>query len=122
VIWNDNRTGDWGIYYKNSSDSGVTWSSDYRLSNVSDYEYTPAIVASGSNIHVVWDDDSDGNYKIYYKNSSDSGITWSPDYQLTYLSSASNGPKITVSNPYIHLVWKDVRDGNNEIYYKRFNP
>jgi hypothetical protein len=94
------------------------WEQDVRLTNNTSNKYDPVISSSGSNIHIVWYDDRDGNDEIYYKNSSDSGVTWSSDYRLTSASLASFEPDIAVSGTSIHIVWEDQRDGNFEIYYK----
>ncbi len=55
--------------YKGSTDEGATWSAAQRLTWTSGWSYFPAIAIDSSNtIHVVWYDDSLGNYEIYYKN------------------------------------------------------
>jgi PGF-pre-PGF domain-containing protein len=118
VVWHDNRDENYEIYYKNSTDAGVTWSSDVRLTNAASTSEDPSIALNGSNIHVVWEDNRDGNYEIYYKNSTDAGVTWSSDVRLTNNASSSGGPVIAVNGNNLHVVWDDNRDGNYEIYYK----
>ena len=50
---------------------------------------------------------------------------WGPDVRLTYNDSLSepclnNAQCIGVdSMGWVHLVWRDHRDGNDEVYYKR---
>lgn len=119
VIWHDNRDGNWEIYYKRSTDAGINWGSDTRLTNNSFQSTTASIAVSGSNVHVVWQDDRDGNIEIYYKRSTDGGINWGTDTRLTNDTSVSVYPSVTVSGSAIHAVWYDGRDGNYEIYYKR---
>ncbi len=54
-------TGTDEIYYKRSTDAGVSWGADTRLTNnTADSEY-PSVAVSGSVVHVVWHDDRDGN-------------------------------------------------------------
>ncbi len=119
VVWNDTRDGNYEVYYKNSTDGGNTWSTDTRLTNDPAGSLHTSVVACSSGVHVVWYDNRDGNDEIYYKNSTDGGITWSADTRLTNDASYSWFPSIAISASGVHVVWTDERDGNDEIYYKR---
>jgi hypothetical protein len=119
VVWYDERDGYPEIYYKRSTDGGVTWGADTRLTNYSAYSERPSVAVSGSIVHVVWRDDRDGNYEIYYKRSTDAGVNWEADTRLTNNSALSAWPSVAVSGSIVHVVWEDERDGNYEIYYKR---
>jgi len=119
VVWRDNWDGNYEIYYKRSTDAGVTWGVYNQLTNnaaVSDY---PSIAVSGPVVHVVWYDYRDGNLEIYYKRSMDAGITWGADIRLTNNPAWSGNPSVAVSGSVVNIVWFDDRDGNYEIYYKR---
>ena len=119
VVWSDNREGNNEIYYKRSADGGINWGTDTRLTNNTNNSANPCVYASGSIVNVVWIDNRDGNYEIYYKRSSNEGITWGSDVRLTNNSYNSFSPNITASAQLIHIVWQDERNGNEEIYYKR---
>jgi len=119
VVWNDNRDGNYEIYYKRSTDGGVSWGTDKRLTNNIADAYTPSVAVSGSVVHVVWSDLRDGNYEIYYKLSMDGGVSWGTDIRLTNNTAYSYNPSVKVSGSVVHVVCYDNRDGNYEIYYKR---
>lgn len=121
VVWCDNRDGNQEIYYKRSSDAGLSWGLDTRLTNNSAQSLNPSIRISGPSIHVVWEDTRDANVEIYYKRSTDGGLGWEPDTRITYNSGESYGATSSISDQVVHIVWHDTRDGNREIYYKR-NP
>ena len=120
VIWFDSRDGNREIYYKRSSDGGISWGQDTRLTNNSADSYESSICVSGLLVHVVWEDNRDGNYEIYYKRSTDGGINWGLDTRLTNNSSVSENPSVAASGLNVHVVWEDARDNfnNMEIYYK----
>jgi hypothetical protein len=131
VVWHDERDGNREIYYKRSIDNGATWPTspggDVRLTNATRTSEYPAVAVSGNNVHVVWEDSRNqvgslAHYDIFYKHSTDGGITWSNDTQLTYqpMGTRSIDASIAVCGDTIHLVWEDYRDDlSGEIYYKR---
>ena len=57
-------------------------------------------------------------------NSTNRGVTWSPNIRLTYAIRNSLHPALAVSQNYTHLVFKDNRLVNSshgyEIFYKRY--
>ena len=118
IVWWENREGNNEIYYKRSTDGGVSWGADTRLTNNSASSYTPSVSVSDSAVHVVWNDDRDGNGEIYYKRSTDAGVSWGVDTRLTNNSADSRNPSVAISSTTVHIVWPDQRDGNDEIYYK----
>jgi hypothetical protein len=120
VVWHDDRDGNWEIYYKRSTDGGLNWSSDIRLTNATGWSYYPSISVSGSLVCIVWEDSRVTGYSsdIFFKSSSNGGLNWSNDINLTNHNSTSTYPSIYLSGTAIHIVWSDNRDGNYEIYYK----
>lgn len=118
VVWQNIRYG-WEIYAKISTNAGLTWGPDIRLTENPYNSFYPNVTVSGANIHVVWQDVRDGNWEIYYKLSTDAGLTWGADERLTNAPFDSFYPSVTVSGTIVHVNWQDNRDGNYEIYYKR---
>jgi hypothetical protein len=123
LIWSDTRaTGGYSqVFFKHSSNSGENWGPDSNITTNASNKYYPSFVLSGSNIHTIWEDRRDGNPEIYYKNSTNSGISWGADVRLTNNTAVSEFVSMAVSGTALHVVWRDTRDGNHEIYYKR-NP
>ena len=119
VVWRDNRDGNYEIYYKRSQNGGLSWDADTRLTNNSYFSTSPSVSVSGAVVHVVWTDNRDGNDEIYYKRSQNGGLSWGPDTYLTNSTFVSRFPSISVSGAIVHVVWKELRSGNYEIYYKR---
>ena len=98
VVWRDDRNGANGeIYYKRSTDGGVNWGTDTRLTDDPAFSRYPSVAVSGSNVHVVWHDYRDGDYEIYYKRSTNGGGNWGTDTRLTDNSGSSGYPSIAVS-------------------------
>jgi hypothetical protein len=114
----DNRDGNYEIYYKRSTNAGISWGNDVRLTNAISNSEWPCLIACGTYLHVAWTDERDGDMAIYYKHSTDAGLSWEADMRLTDSSSYSIQPSITVTGNFVHLTWCERRDGNFEVYYK----
>ena len=68
IVWSDGSLGgNYEILYKRSTDGGTTWTTK-RLTFNSGPSYLPSIVADSKNhLHVLWGDETPGNWEIYYK-------------------------------------------------------
>lgn len=118
IVFEENRDGNFEMYYMYSTDNGHTWARETRLTDDGADSYYPSVAASGPNVHLIWQDLRDGNEEIYYKVSNDYGISWDPDVRLTDDASISQNASICVSGARVHVAWDDERPGNFEIYYK----
>ena len=109
------------IYYKKSTDTGVTWSATNRLCKTSGDSWNPAITADSSNaLHVVWNENTPGNSEIYYRGSAAGGSSWSAVKRLTWNPAVSFFPRLVIDlSNNIHVVWMDTTPGNYGVYYKR---
>lgn len=119
VVWEGIRDGNSEICYKRSTDGGINWEADTRLTYNSGDSFNNNVAVSGSGVFVVWSDHSDGNWEIYFKSSTNKGLNWQPEVRLTNNSAESNNPFISRSENDLHVIWQDTRDGNYEIYYKK---
>jgi len=124
VAWQDNRDGNAEIYYIRSTDGGSSWGSETRLTADPGSSGEPNLTADlKGNVYLVWTDNRPDE-DVYFKYSTDNGNTWSGDACLTNGAIAEYGqffPNIACREPgdYLHVAWKDYRDGNKEVYYKR---
>ena len=82
VVWMDDRTSVYHIYFAKSTDHGATFGTNVRVdSSPSDAicEYPDIKVTSTGTICVVWHEylSSKGNYDVYYSESIDGGDSFS---------------------------------------------
>jgi BNR repeat-like domain len=122
VVWEDYTPGNTEIFYKRSPNLGISWGTSQRLSWNSAQSRFPDIAADPDGLlHVVWEDDSSGNFEIYYRKSPDNGTSWSAVQRLTWTSNWCQNPEIAAdSSGNLHLVWSYSPSGNTEIYYKKY--
>jgi hypothetical protein len=123
LVWEDNRDGNWDIYFANSTDGGNTFSSNKKInddgSGVSQYNPFIAIDIVG-NIYITWDDRRNSNPDIYFANSTDNGVTFSVNKRVNddVSSTTQNAVSMALDNTgTIYIAWQDNRNGNYDIYY-----
>ncbi len=138
VVWMDYTDGGWGtdaeIWYVNYTASG--WSKATCISDLYGWNngesYSPSLtVDSIGNVHVVWEDDTDGawgtDYEIFYANYTVTG--WSNAIAISDLygwnDDDSHVSRIAVDyNGNLHVVWQDDTDGewgtDREIMYTNY--
>lgn len=114
AVWNDDREGDWDIFYSNSTDNGVTWSPDVKV-NKGDFEAyrgnaSIAIDKSNNNIYIVWESNVSGDLDIYLSNSTDGGITFSNAVKVnddTDMDQRFPDIAVDYSSQNVYVVWMD---------------
>jgi hypothetical protein len=76
-------------------------------------------------VHLVWEDNrASAKQQIFYKKFTP-GLGWSAEQQIVFVpgSGVARTPSLFATRTgRLHLVWRDNRDTNNEIYYKQYVP
>ncbi len=135
VLWSDNSTGNWDIFFRKSADSGARFDDVINLSNdslVSSLQSAvTAIAVSGSNVYVVWlggNPDAVSAYslvntEIFFRKSADSGATFEPAVKLSDGRNSklqSSVPEIAVSDSNVYVMWRDEGNSENaDIFFRR---
>jgi len=118
LAWYDHRTGTDQVYYKRSTDNGLNWSQDTALSSGTGYRADPALAAAGEFVHLVWEDARSGNSGVFYRRSTDGGLTWEQEQRLDANNYGSRSPCVCVEESLVHVAWASDSAGR-ELYYIR---
>jgi len=123
IVWEDNRNGNWEIYYTKLNSVGETLIDDRRITHNDSFSREPAMaIDSNDNLHLVWYDGRDGNMEIYYTVLDSNGRSLSDNIRLVIDESDSFDPAVAVdSNDHAHVVWTDWMDGSASILYSQLD-
>lgn len=107
VAWHDISIGNWEILYV-SKPKDAPWSQPMNLSrNISNSGVPALAVDRNDNLYLVWNDDSPGNFDIFYLSKTRDG-TWGKVINISETSSKSGDPSIAVDNVNrVHVVWSE---------------
>ncbi len=99
------------------------WSETQQITFSSGQVFTPSIAVSPTGaVHTVWSDNSTGTRKIHYLQLDSSGNTVVPATNITFDLNGSRRPIIAVDpDGFIHVVWEDSRDANEELYHLKLD-
>jgi M6 family metalloprotease-like protein len=119
VAWTDFRNaGNMEIYYRRSTDKGVTYKTEVRLTNAAGISEQPSLAVAGRTVYLVWTDNRTGTYEVWFKDSPDRGVHWTADRILSAQPNKSYWPSVSVAGDNVYVAWTDERNGNQEIYFK----
>ena len=119
VVWFDDTPGNNELFYKRSMDGGVNWTAKRLTWNSGSIMGLNMALDSSNYLHVVCGDDTPGTYEVYYRRSTDNGVSWTTK-RHTWNSGASWYPTIaTDSSNNIHVLWSDNTPANYEIFYRK---
>jgi hypothetical protein len=87
ITWWSNRTGNFEVMFRASTDNGVTFGDKMNLSNTTEADSDDAeIAASGDSVYVTWWERNDTSDEPVARVSNDNGATFGPLLRL-----AANG-------------------------------
>jgi hypothetical protein len=117
VVWQDNTTGNNDIMFKSSPFNGTKFRSTRNLSNNNGTSELPQIAAQGNNVYIVWQDNTTGNYDIFFKRSPNKGSGFR---SVDFMHSDGNSqlPRIAARGNNVYIVWQDNSTGNYDIFFK----
>jgi BNR repeat protein len=91
------------VLFRRSTDNGATWKSKVNLSTSGLVHEPPELAVSGSNIHVVWNQDN----QVFARSSTDGGSTWKAVKNLASSPSENfRRPHVAASGSNVYVVYE----------------
>ncbi|TET89898.1 MAG: hypothetical protein E3J35_08490 [Methanomassiliicoccales archaeon] len=101
----------------------VVWSPEEEISTDfgTENQIYPSIAAEGGRVHIVWQDEGDGDADIMHRLFN--GVSWQPEEEIStdVLNEDQGWPRIALEGDEPHVVWADEGDGDPDVYYRHFN-
>ncbi|HEV8386821.1 MAG TPA: sialidase family protein [Nitrososphaera sp.] len=124
VVWSKEIPGSsvFEIFFRRSTDGGATWKASVNLSNNPGPSRYSEIAVSGSNIYVVWYQQSatSSSDDIFFRRSIDNGATWKPFVNISSSGTVGGSvPQVMNSGSNVYVVWPDKSSGNYETLFRR---
>lgn len=127
VVWEDQRAGLSQIRFNRSLDRGGQWlAADRRLDGALPADGSSLevdVTAQGAHVYVVWQDNRNGAWDVYFNRSLDAGDTWlAADVRLDTDGPGESDsvlPRIAARGDEVWVVWQDERDGEPDIRLNR---
>jgi len=118
VAWRNDSSTD-NIGFARSTNNGVSFSTPIEISStVGTLATNIDMAAIGSNVYVVWNDNSVSNFETFLAVSTDSGANFGSPINLSDNSGFSFEPKVNATGTNAYVTWRDNTAGNNEILFK----
>jgi hypothetical protein len=125
AVWYDDRDGTNDIWFSKSDvGSGFWLTPNVNVDHSgydNNYQMMPSLATDNTGrIHAVWADDREGDWDIFYSNSTDNGVSWSPDTKVNKgdLEAYRGNATIAIdrSNNNIYIAWESAVSGDLDIY------
>ncbi|MGQ9582932.1 MAG: hypothetical protein ACUVV6_05385, partial [Thermoplasmatota archaeon] len=122
IVWYDNRSGDFDIYYARSQGASIL--PEIRVDSSGDkrtFQALPDVaVGPDGRVHVVWHDNGSGYFRVQHSYTQD-GRTFSVSAMIDPPPGAGRDqyqPQLAIGGDgVIHVAWHDWRYGDPDIFY-----
>jgi hypothetical protein len=119
TVWHDNTPGNFDIFFARSTDGGLTFNEPENMSENTGDSFNPEVICEGNNVYVVWQDNTPGNFDIFFAVSTDGGQTFSEPENISENTGDSFAPRISSEGNNVYVVWQDDTPGNVDIIFAR---
>ncbi len=127
VVWEDNRKGDWNIFYvKLRNKDGEKLINDFKVTENEKLSLNPQLTTQNEYIYVVWQEKDQGRWKLYFSKLRYSDEEITPVKERVGLLDLGNGLSkeysfIKGENHHFHLVYEKEGENGQNIYYTQVN-
>ena len=105
VTWFNNAPEHHGLFYANSSDKAVSFSTPLSVGNYDKSAAHPHVLSLGKEVYIVWKEFDGKQSLLYLMHSSNSGKSWSSSKQLATTSAATDHPFLINDEGKIYVSW-----------------
>ena len=117
VVWRDETTGKGDIYFRASEDSGHLFRGIKNLAATKESSSEPKISLDGSNVYVVWRDETTNNGDVYFRKGTNYGKEFDDIEKLSRVDDSSSEPQMSVYQNNLYVLWTESNFNNTKIFF-----
>jgi len=110
------EVGNTEVFFTRSTDNGTTWGPIQQISNATGRSEDPAITADGTSVYLAWNDNRLGTMQVFYRRSTNYGVNWGPETNLTFTSLGTYSPYVTASGALVDVACANKLMSNATYY------
>ncbi|KCZ70750.1 hypothetical protein ANME2D_02775 [Candidatus Methanoperedens nitroreducens] len=126
IAWLDARNSNYDIYFSHGIRENGAWkfSNNVRVNDLTNAShYTPSIAFENGSAYIVWYDDRNKDFDIFFSKGRLENNGWIFDKNIRVNDDTGNTsqmhPSVAVRNGEIFVVWEDEREGASNIYFSK---
>jgi predicted secreted protein with PEFG-CTERM motif len=107
------------VIFCKSDDSGSSFSKPNVITHHSGNSGLPQISVDANNVYLLWEDNSLGNFDVFFTKSNDMGNTFGSLTNISNDTGESGTPRMNVVGQNVNIVWMDNTAGNYDILFSK---
>ncbi|MGI0047233.1 MAG: PEFG-CTERM sorting domain-containing protein [Nitrosotalea sp.] len=120
IAWMERTEGDvTNVVFAKSDDGGTTFGNTIAITSHTGNSGVSRIYASGNNVYLMWEDNSEKNFDVFLSTSDDSGNTFGTPLNISNNTGDSGAPQMIVNGTNIYATWMDNTSGNFDILFSK---
>lgn len=108
TTWFNNATERHGLFYANSKDKTVSFSTPVNFGNYNKSAAHPHVLSRGKQVYIVWKEFDGKESSLYLKQSNDSGKSWSTPRLLATTTATTDHPFVVSDNKDVYASWHKI--------------
>ncbi len=122
TAWEDRRDGDFEIYFNRLDPRGRKHGPDVRVSEAKEFSLHADLLWDGEHFVVVWDDQRDGDARVYGRLLTFEGAVASVETPLTDLGLGTESPRLALSRRSLGMVFKTGTADAQGVSFRTVSP
>jgi len=122
TAWEDRRDGDFEIYFNRLDPRGRKHGPDVRVAEAMEFSLHPDLLWDGEHFVVVWDDQRDGEVRIYGRLLTFDGAPASLEMPLTDLGLGTESPRLALARRALGMVVKTGSADAQGVAFRTVSP
>ena len=120
AVWLERTPGDiTNVIFTKSDDNGDNFNTPKVITHHLGNSGLPQISADANGVYLLWEDNSLGNFDVFFAKSNDTGNTFGTLTNVSNDTGESGTPRMNIVGQDVNVVWMDNTQGNYDILFAK---